>query len=214
MFNKPQQLRQRDPSGLRLQCSLKTVGDPTSWHWTTTSWQSLANLGNSCTFKTFWWYGGSFVVLYDFTLFDAALPWSERTTYYIQCRNWATGQGFSARSAALSKTLKPQWWSSCAASLYCYSSYSSLHFDWANCMKYHLPCVISLPDRSAGEMPFLRSELSPSGASFLASIRSSQALKLQRFILFLYHKPSGQLQGPTKPKHWSCYQKKLDLHNN
>lgn len=63
-----------------------------------------------------------------------ALPWSERTTY-IQSRNWATGQGFSARSAALSKTLKPQWWSSGAASRCCYSS---LHFDWANCMKYHL----------------------------------------------------------------------------
>ena len=28
MFNKPQQTRQRDPPGLRLQCCLKTVGDP------------------------------------------------------------------------------------------------------------------------------------------------------------------------------------------
>ena len=85
MFNKPQQTRQRDPPGLPLQCCLKTVGDLTSWHWTTTSWQSLANLGNSCTFKTFWWYGGSFVVLHDFTLFDVlchGVKEHERTTIY------------------------------------------------------------------------------------------------------------------------------------
>lgn len=119
MLNRLQQILQRDPPGLRLECSLKTVGNPTSWHWTTTSWQSLAT---GCTCKRFWWYGGSFVVLHDFTLFDVV--W-HGVKEQLQSRNWDTGHGFSARSAALSKTLKPHWWSSCVASLYCYSSYSS-----------------------------------------------------------------------------------------
>lgn len=93
-------------------------------------WQILATVVHSK-------HSGDMGIALWFTWFYVAwraLPWSERTTY-IQSRNWATGQGFSARSAAQSKTLKPQWWSSGAASRCCYSS---LHFDWANCMKYHL----------------------------------------------------------------------------
>ncbi len=140
----------------------------------------MAVLGNSCTFKRFWWYAGSLVDLHDFMLFDVV--WHGGKEQLQSRKRWLDQRSLSHWPGLLS-TIRCTEQNIKASLMVFVCCFPLLLFKlfffapWLGKLQ-EISFIICYFLTTSFSRPFLRSELNPSGASFLASIRSSQALNL------------------------------------